>query len=328
MNRAAAAFAAIALVFASTSFALWQRLRDEREQHAAARATIRALEQQPRAEWPVQPTAPPLASATEAELEHAADTAPPKPRTPDIRAAMQRSREMLRDPEYRAAMQTQHRYSLRRTYSDVGGALQLTPAEVDQLLDVLASQRLRAMENGMNLRGEGATDPSAVKRLAEEQQRQFEAELGDVLGGKLQAWKNYQSSMGARMQVRELRASLVETEQPLRIDRAEALVAALAQEDRRLQQELQAERESDPAAVTRRHFETQLRYQERRREAAASHLSGAQLQAFYDLVDQQIATLKAQQRVTETQALAEPAAAAIAPSGTMRSTAGTFATRE
>lgn len=298
---------------AALSGTLWQRLQVEREQHALARARIVELEQAAVVSPPLPTThdvlaaEPPSLPPASAPISRSAAPAPAvraavEPAVVTPQAAFQRMRDMLKDPEYRAAMQQQHRMSMRHAYPDVATALALTPQQTDDFFELLAAQQLRAMETArLGPPADEANQREQLQRLQELQQ-QNEAELAALLGAdKAQAWKDYQRSMGARIQVRELRTLLADTSEPLRSSQAEPFIAALAAEEQRVMGELR-NGNADPASMMKRHYETQLRYQERRREIAASYLSPEQQRVFGELIDQQIATLKAQQKLAEAQA--------------------------
>lgn len=315
--------------FCGTSFALWQRLHVEREQHMAVQKRLAQLEQ--RVHTPT-PAISPRASAVPQAAAPQIEGQPQSPRRAPQLAALvnvpaaggwqliQRQRQMLEDPEYRAALRAQHRASMRQIYPDVATAMKLTADQVERLYDLLADQQLRAMQNSVGTEVDGAESQREWQRRIEEQQRQNEAELADVLGAqKAQAWKDYQMSLGARQQVRELRNLLADSSEPLRPDQVEPLVTALAQEDARFSEEVRAgfsqRQRPDRLSLMKQSIEAQLRYYERRRDAAAPYLSSVQIAHFDEMIERQTAMAKVQLKLAETQPEMDDGAVVIDSTG-------------
>lgn len=90
-------------------------------------------------------------------------------------ASMERQRTLLKDPEYREALQTQQKMMLMRTSPQVARDLNLTADQVDRLFGTLAKQSLRGME-AMNL-WEEQPEPAQQQKVME----QYTAAAGSAL---------------------------------------------------------------------------------------------------------------------------------------------------
>ena len=82
-----------------------------------------------------------------------------------IVASVERQRTLLRDPEYREAMQTQQKMLLMRSNPDVARISTLTADQVDRLFEALADQALRQMESA-NVLWERAARPGKAAGAA------------------------------------------------------------------------------------------------------------------------------------------------------------------
>ena len=150
---------------------------------------------------------------------------------------------MLANPEYREAMKRQQRLMLPRMYPDLQAALHLDEQQADRFYDVLAEQQMDMMtQMRPPFTPGGQPDQNAIHEWQERQQQQqkkIETAIVGVLGQDgLQQWKDYQTSMPARSQVRELRSTLESAGLSLRQDQAEQLVTAITAEQQRTVNEM------------------------------------------------------------------------------------------
>lgn len=162
-----------------------------------------------------------------------------------IRESRERQRQLMQDPDYREAMRVQQRSIMARGYPGVAQELGLTAEQTDQLFDLLTEQQLRNNEQAEFLWDSEGLDPAALQqRQAKMQQRWMEiqqkneAELAAHIGpDKLQAWKDYQSTLGVRHQVEQLRSTLASRGVPLDDDANRAVVKAYAEAQKAEMQE-------------------------------------------------------------------------------------------
>ena len=207
----------------------------------------------------------------------------------NARGGWERQRKLLEDPEYRDAWKRQQKIMMPRMYPDLSKAMQLDEQQTEQLLDVLAEQQLRNMTNRPPFVPGEAPDEAAMRDWQAQQQRlqsDNQAELAAVLGdAKAQQWKNYQSTLAARSQIRELRSTLEHAGLPLPAEQTENLVAAIAAEQQKSLADRQTNRNVFAASVTTGNraamFERQVdltrEQQQRIRTAAEPYLSPQQM---------------------------------------------------
>lgn len=265
MSKSIIALVVSALACGSASAYLWSELRVEREQTQQLQARIAELERT-RAHAPAEHVAqqqfpPPLPQraasgeppaevkrALEARLAasftavNAAGAGAVSMRggqmDPEMRKRMQQSmdqqRRMLQDPEYRELVRQQQIDGMQHMYGDLELMLGLSREEAARVLDVLAEQQLRSMDQQRPWAMDGSRpDEAAIReqqRVFAEMKRRNDAELAQVLGSKFGEWESYQQSMGARSQVTQLRQMLATSDEPLRQDQIKPLVAAIARE--------------------------------------------------------------------------------------------------
>jgi hypothetical protein len=275
MSKWAIALTVATLACGSASAYLWQELRHEREQTAALQTQIvdlkRAVSAPTHATRPSFTPQPVEATPPSLTVEHA----PAKPKAaaarlatspapmftangvamgggrmdPQMRRRIQESHEqqarMLKDPDYRELMHSQQKMSMQRMYGDLEPLMGLSKEESERLLDILADQAIRVMEQPPMLPPTDGEPPdqNAVleqQRRFQEQRRVTEAEIAAALGPKYNQWQEYQNNGWARSQVMQLRQTLSGTDEPIRLDQVKPLVEAIAREQPQMNRDLQA----------------------------------------------------------------------------------------
>lgn len=232
-----------------------------------------------------------------------------------------RSRKLMEDPEYREAMRAQQRIMLLERYPDLAAVLHLQPEQKERLLDLLADQQMRAMSNGPPFRADGTPlDENQMREFQERiqaQQRDNQAELTALLGsGGMQQWSEYQNSLGARMQVRQLRSTLEAVGEPLREDQAQSLITAMTAEAQRRNAESASNAQSaaamtrsadatDRAAAFEQMLQRTEQYNKRVHDAVAPYLSSQQLASFDASQDRQLVMQRANLKMLRAQSAAE-----------------------
>jgi hypothetical protein len=333
MNKSIAALTLATLSFGSASAYLLGELRTERAQAQSLQAQIDELQRaRPAQRNPFDRPPPPAVAddvtppAPSPEPERPRPAQPPQlaeaaavePPVFTARSArMDRARELLQDPEYRKAMLAQQKFAMRRLYPDLQSALRLQPQEAEQLMDLLAEQQLNQMANSPPFRGRGGQmDPTEMQQYQQQlqqQQRERDAQIASVLGdSKLQEWQNYQQTLGARSQIRELRTELAEAGIPLREGQIEPLVASLAAEQQWRAQESMKYRGGqllasgnatsvNRVAMMEQNLETTAEYNRRLHDAAAPYLSSDQLRRFDAHLSQQLEMQRANLQLMRAQ---------------------------
>ncbi len=201
----------------------------------------------------------------------------------------------------RAADLAYVRLELEKQYPDLAAALNLQPDQAERLFDLLARQAMKYREYEMKFSGEGqVSDETYAKRrqIVEERKQADAAEQTELLGeAKMDEFTQYQNSLGARAQVRELRTMLAESTTMLRDDQFAPMVSVLAAE----QQRHQAEREKlynstgNPTKTTPQEVISYMGQRQelieqslkRRHEAAARYLDSEQLKRYDEMLDRE-----------------------------------------
>lgn len=354
MNRTILVLGGTTLLFGSASAYLWQQHRDSDSRNVELAARVQDLESKLAAA--TRPPLAPVANPFETAPEPAA--APKQPEPVSKPAALTRSTrvaeaagtsaapvntmtvnpffnavrmdKLMEDPEYREAMRTQQRLSMNSRYPDLGEALNLAPDQVDKLLDMLADQEIESMGRRFPLARPGEQPDQATLRAWNErvqnEQKTREAQLTSLLGpAGMQDWNKYQQSLGARMEVKQMRGML-EASDPIRPDQVQPLVDAIAAEQRRsVEAQMQNARAvngriqaqgsfvafgaggnsstpADPVSLMERSLKQTEESHKREHDAVAPYLSPRQLKAFDSYRKQQLAMQRASLRMMRARA--------------------------
>jgi hypothetical protein len=246
-----------------------------------------------------------------------------------FREHRERQRQLMQDPEYREAMRVQTRGNLGRQYPGVIQELGLDAQQADEFFDLLADQQLRAnelMQPVWDMEGVD-NDPTAVQerhrkiqQQAQENQRKNEAELAARFGqDKLQAWKDYQSTMGMRYELENMRSTLAANGLPLGDELSKPMLKALAQVNQAEAADYNAAAKrgaapASPRAWTNvaedgnsmeRHLETMKRRNQRMLDAISPYISFEQRAAIEKQQEAQLKMQEAQLRLMKAQGKAE-----------------------
>jgi hypothetical protein len=178
-----------------------------------------------------------------------------------MREGRERQRQLMQDPEYRAALRIQNRNSFVRSYPGVAEELGLDARQTDEFFAMLSDQQMRASDSLEPMWDMEGKDPSAlqdqqrkVQQRAAELQRQSEAEFAAKFGSdRLQQWQEYQSTLGARHQTEQLRTTLAGQGMPVSDEASKSMIKAMAEVQKAEASEhlvtgLAALRGGDPAA--------------------------------------------------------------------------------
>lgn len=232
----------------------------------------------------------------------------------------ERQRQLMQDPEYREAMRLQMRSNLARQYPGVIEELGLDPAEAEEFFTLLADQQMRMQEQIEPFWdvafSDGGGDPAAIQQRHQdiqqrtsEIQRNNETELAARLGPqKLQAWKEYQATMGQRWQLEQMRNTLAAQGMPLPEDLSKPMLKAMAEANQQEMQEYAARaNRRGPTALgvvnrfealdMEQHIERSKKRNQRMLDAVASYLSYEQRQALEKEYEAQIKMQEAQMRL-------------------------------
>lgn len=337
MRNLALLCAGLAIVLGVVSVRLWQELGAERQLTAQLRAQL--AEQGPAAAPPVRERgmavaadappadAPPLRFGDAPAAPAAATDGPAAQQARVVRLD---SSELLKDPEYRAAMRAQVRSRMWQMYPGLAEALGLAPADAERLLDALADAEVERSAAPAVLRSNGQLDPAALEELRrrqDEHTRRQDEVLAAILGPEGPArFREYEGTRGARTEVASVAQALQARQAPLDEAQSRALTDIFIAEVQRQQQESRemvqrfAAQASPEDALRVQEASLDLAAERNRRilEAARGHLTAQQLQLLQEEFNHQVAMNRATMRMLlqqrELQGAAMPGPVVALPS--------------
>ena len=139
---------------------------------------------------------------------------------------------LMSDPEYAEAFQMQQRSRLDRTYADLFAQLNLPPATLAKLQDLLIEKQntmrdvfMAAREEGLN----GRENRDELRSLVEMTQSEIDAEIAAAIGESgFETLQNYEQTGRQRALVDQLETRLSYSSAPLNSAQAQALTNILA----------------------------------------------------------------------------------------------------
>ena len=203
------------------------------------------------------------------------------------------------DPESRKLLVAEAKIGMRSEYPDVARRVHLSAAEADQLIELLADQRVTGSQTYAKQMATGST-PTFSQDDFDERRRKEEADLTALLGSeKFQRFQAYTESLPERRRVEAFQASLDEAN-TLSEDAAERMITALANEHASIASKRKTEQFSEPVVMSMHYAggasiiltesdsgnamesaTAQMEsYDRKMAQAAAPALSAAQLKAF------------------------------------------------
>ena len=204
-------------------------------------------------------------------------------------------------------LRAQARMTVGRLYPHLAAELGLSTAELDKFHDLLARQQSELALESMAANDVG-TDSAAMqdmqRKLGEKRQAN-EAEISAALGSKYPQWKTYQQSLPIRQQVAQLQSLLGGDGDALSDAQARPLVATLAAEKARFDQEQRNAARPAPATTREQYIalQDQRETESNRRllEAAAAHLTPQQVASYKRMMDQEQEMERMMMRTIESQ---------------------------
>ena len=296
----------ISVTFAGTTVYLALELQAERERPLVASAPAPVPHVTPA--MPAQVSQ--LRAAPPPATRQAAAAPPANVESEEARmkkARLESSRSLINaldDPQRREAMLVQYRVMMRNSYPRLASAIGMTTDEAERLFTLLALQQIETQE--LYARCEldlncNLTDGSYIP--AEPRAR----DIADLLGpDRQQQFDTFKNTLMERESVVQLRSRLPESTFPN--DRAEALIAALAEERQKIHQEAAERRNgvnghgngagmiffSNDAPTPEAKFESAKENSRRMRERAAEVLTSEQLRVFNEMQDELLISLREQ----------------------------------
>jgi hypothetical protein len=175
-------------------------------------------------------------------------------------------------------MRSQMRANFRRMNSDIGRQLGLGQEEVNQLLDLMVEQQMKGRDSRLT-RASGLSTEQRNAAWQEQQQKNL-AEVSALIGAdKIELYKNYQEALPARQEVDSLSRQLEGNDQTLSQDQRDRMVAALAEERKRVPMP-QFSESGSREEYTKASQAWQADYQERAATRARSILNSDQQETY------------------------------------------------
>ena len=154
---------------------------------------------------------------------------------PELFAEMRRH---LQSKAYRDARRRVRTLELARGYIDLAQVLGISQKTADRLLALLVEKELEYLDRPQF--NPGNEKEAAIRQLEGQQLQQARnAEIAALIGAdKLSRWEQYEASLPARHEVRQMAASVFAPVEPLREDQHEALIRVIHSERQRVRQDL------------------------------------------------------------------------------------------
>jgi hypothetical protein len=273
------------LAVSAVAFHLWRELQEGREQTAALASKL----QEPQYPTAASPTLTPTNSGSLADQSLQASTETKPSESPDNSAIVPKAldaeaiRTQLESPEGMALRKATMRRMQGDLYPDVDQALDLTTAEADELLKLLADQRLR----GSTPVGNNPASPRDRETESRKAREAEEAELQALLGSKYPKWQEYKQIADAWRQRRDLRTALDAAGIPLTQTQDRALIGALSAAQRSINQNRSSDTPGNSMGQSGRYSPEN---RQRMLDAAAAYLSPQQLDGYQALLERKATT--------------------------------------
>lgn len=271
---------ALLLVTVGVGTSLWLQHREHRSQIAALQAQASTS--------PAKPASLPApASVADLQILPAPAASPLSPQRiaqdAERRARSDAATRALNRPEDRDIRRAQIQLQMiPRMFPDVASELNLSPEEVNRLFELLATLQTEFSDTSSIAFGNSDPDSGEVqeaRRRLQAAPREKEERLAALLGSKFPQWQEFEKAAPARRQVKELQAVLASGDHALGSAQARPLIAALAAERARLDQD---DRDAMAARVDFAEIRKRRAREESRRlpEIASAYLTPAQLDRF------------------------------------------------
>lgn len=156
----------------------------------------------------------------------------------EARKSILQTREQLRDPQYRDLVREEFKHGFDVRYPGVQKELDLSDEQVQDLIELLADQHLRMIEENGEAALVDPRDTAAIEQLRARQDERLEqrrAEVQELFGAnKYEEWLDYHRTIPLRHRATRLQAELASVGLPTSPAQSTALLATLLQEQQRL----------------------------------------------------------------------------------------------
>jgi hypothetical protein len=192
-------------------------------------------------------------------------------------------RQRAASPEGRTQARRLKRSMLSVQYPELGKQMNLSVEEADKLFDVLAQHQVALDEDAFEVIAAGHT--AEYKRMAQASTQAAEADLAAMLGSRYPQWQQYKETLPGLRQVIDLRPMLIADGTPLSDAQARPLIAAVAAEERRMDEEAFAPMQSGRSYQEALRLRTSPESTNRLVNAAAPYLNPKQLERYRQMLE-------------------------------------------
>lgn len=217
--------------------------------------------------------------------------------------------KMFTDPEMKKSMRVQQLVGIRMIYADLAKELGLSPADSEQLMEILADRQMDLSASAMASMDPNATDKEAkAKKLGDTQKRHAE-QLHAVLGEeRYKKFQSYESSIGDRFLLQQFEGQFAASGSPLEAAQKEKLFALMREERTKTpadrsnllnytnpQQQIEALKSDDAVA---KFASSQDEFNRRVLDRARDVLNADQIATLQKVQQQQIELMKVQMKMS------------------------------
>jgi len=208
--------------------------------------------------------------------------------------------KMMKDPAMREMIRSQQKIVFKPVYEPLMRQWNLPADEQQKFMDLLLDQQMGAMERSQMFFDKEKLDATELAKQTKEATEQSEQSLKDFLGEeKFAQHKEYQKTIGERMQLNQFKTQLAGTETPLRDEQYDAVMALIKEEREKFPPQFgnAGETATDfnkllAGDAMQKHLEWQEQINQRVRERATQVLAPEQAKAFADFQEQQLSMQK------------------------------------
>jgi hypothetical protein len=139
--------------------------------------------------------------------------------------------KMMQDPDTRKFIHDQQRQMMDSLYGPLIKQMELVPEDAKRLKDFIADAQMNGAEMAGSMFGGGSANQIEVLNKLTEAQKESEGQIKAFLGeARYEQYKDYQQTLGERMQLNQFKAQTASDPNPLTDMQAEQLLAIMREE--------------------------------------------------------------------------------------------------
>jgi hypothetical protein len=139
--------------------------------------------------------------------------------------------KMMQDPDTRKFIRDQQRQMMDSLYNPLIKHMGLAPEDAELLKDFITESQMNSAEMAGSMFGGGSTNRTEVLNKLTAEQKETDGQIQAFLGGARYAqYKEYQQTLGERMQLNQFKVQTASDPNPLTDMQAEQLLAIMSEE--------------------------------------------------------------------------------------------------